>query len=453
METGKQFTLLIVDDEEAILASLRRIFKKGPLIVYSAKSGEEALAIMDQTRVDAAIIDLKMRGMDGLTLLQKIKNKSVLTKVLMLTGHGGVKDAVSAISFGALDFLEKPFCANELRKKILKIADSCQLYCQVDHLLQDLRHRFDYSKLIGESPAMLEIKDLIAQVSNSDASVLIQGESGTGKELVAMAIHHHSQRKQEHFVPVDCAALGDGLMQSELFGHSKGAFTGAVSANSGLIRSAHMGTLFLDEIGELDLPLQSRLLRTLQQRMVRPVGSSQLHEVDVRVVSATNRHVATEVAKGRFREDLYYRLNTVLIELPPLRDRREDIPVLTDFFMNHFCKEDTCVKSVSDDAMECLNAYSWPGNVRELSNVLCRATLLSHNEEIKPTALPREIWNPIKNINKNACCIQGNKLEDYEKHAIENALSRSANNRRRAAMILGIGEATLYRKLKKYNLF
>lgn len=447
-----KFALLVVDDEEYILSSIKRMFKRDDYLIYLAQNGDEALWIIERTRIDAAIVDLKMPGMDGLTLLTQIRKRFVLTKVLMLTGHGGVQEAVKAMSLGAVDFIEKPIAADALHARIKQLAEQWQQTSDHSKRRHDLHRQYQFSELIGESPSMLEVKELVARVADTEASVMIQGESGTGKELVALALHFNSSRNVKNFVPVDCASLGEGLIQSELFGHTRGAFTGALSAHAGLIRHAHEGTLFLDEIGEMDLTLQARLLRTLQQRMVRPVGSNQEYKVDIRVISATNRQLNQEIAAGHFREDLYYRLNTISIELPPLRRRREDIPMLVDYFIKQSQKKNKQIKRITDDAMACLCAYDWPGNVRELANIVFRAVVLSRDAVIHPDVLPVELLNRIDGSISPPFLVAGDTLDDYEKYAIESALKKADNNRRRAADILGIGEATLYRKLKKYHL-
>ncbi len=452
MDISVKFALLVVDDEEYILSSIKRMFKRDDYLIYLAQSGDEALWILERTRIDAAIVDLKMPGMDGLTLLAQIRKRFVLTRVLMLTGHGGVQEAVKAMALGAVDFIEKPIAADVLHGRIKQIAEQWQQTSEHRRRRHELDRQYQFSELIGESPPMLEVKEMVARVADTDASVMIQGESGTGKELVALAIHFNSSRHVKNFVPVDCASLGEGLIQSELFGHTRGAFTGALSAHAGLIRHAHEGTLFLDEIGEMDLTLQARLLRTLQQRVVRPVGSNQEYKVDIRVISATNRQLTQEIAAGHFREDLYYRLNTISIELPPLRRRREDIPMLVDFFIKKNHNSSKQITGIDDDALACLCAYDWPGNVRELANIVFRAVVLSRHAVICPDALPAELLNRVADDSAPDQPVTGDTLDKYEQFAIESALAKVGNNRRRAAEILGIGEATLYRKLKKYHL-
>ncbi len=448
----EKFSLMVVDDEEYVLSSIKRIFQRNDYHLYLAHSGEEALWILDRTRIDAAIVDLKMPHMDGLTLLEQIRQRSMLTRVLMLTGHGGIQDAVHAMSLGAVDFIEKPICADQLHARIKLIANQWQEYQEHRRRRSNLYRNHHFPELIGESPAMLDVKELVVRIADSDVSVMIQGETGTGKELVAMAIHYNSSRRDQKFVPVDCASLGDGVIQSELFGHARGAFTGAMSAHPGLIRHADGGTLFFDEIGEMDLQLQARLLRTLQQRLVRPVGSNQEYKVDVRVISATNRQLTKEIAAGHFREDLYFRLNTILIDLPPLRLRKEDIPTLVDYFIKHNSREQKQVTGIDADALDLLCAYEWPGNVRELANVVFRAVVLSSDNIIRPDVLPQEVMQLASEKSPASASLTGDALDDYERLAIINALEKGNHHRRRVAEILGIGEATLYRKLKKYRL-
>jgi DNA-binding NtrC family response regulator len=298
---------------------------------------------------------------------------------------------------------------------------------------------------------MLRLKERIAQVGPTDASVIIEGETGTGKELVARAIHHHSHRSHHVFMPVDCGAIAESVIESELFGHVKGAFTGAHDASQGLIRSANRGTLFFDEVGELPLAMQVKLLRTIQEREVRPVGSPRSYPIDVRIVAATNKNLAKEAAVGRFREDLLYRLNVVRIHVPPLREHREDIPLLARFFVRDFRTSVSRVKDISREAIECLERYVWPGNIRELANVIRRATALGAGDSILPEDLPRHIYAGPEAAGRSVEPEDGT-LEAYEKAAIRNALAASRGNRKKAARILGIGEATLYRKIARYGL-
>jgi len=447
------FSLLIVDDESAVLSSLKRVFLDEEYQIHTAQSALEALALIGRVRIDAALIDLKMPDMDGLALLEELNKGYPLIMVIMLTGHGGVQKAVDAVKLGAVDFLEKPYEPERLRARVAQLHRIWQLGEENRKLKDEIEFHFGFEKLVGNSTAILKLKQMIVQVGPGDASILIQGETGTGKELVSRAIHRHSHRSDNSFVPVDCAAISETVIESELFGHVKGAFTGAHISTLGLIRSADKGTLFLDEVGELSPAMQAKLLRTLQEGVVRPVGSSKNYKVDIRIVSATNRDLTEEIGRKAFREDLYYRLNVVALNVPPLRDRKNDIPLLARFFVKRFGSEYSPVKDISKHALICLENYNWPGNIRELENVIQRAIALAKGESIQPEDLPLEIYSP-----SGSAAIQGieaprdESMEAYEMAAINNALSKCGNSRRKAAQILKISEATLYRKIIKYGI-
>ncbi|MFH1480964.1 MAG: sigma-54 dependent transcriptional regulator [Pseudomonadota bacterium] len=454
METDlPRFSLLFVDDDPQILSLLEKTFAKENYQIHTALNSKDALAIFAETRIDAALVDLKMPGMDGFTLLKRIKEGYPEIMVSILTGYGSVEDAVQAMKLGAVDFLEKPFSPPRLRAFMAQIYRIWELREENKNLRAAVESRFAFDPLVGKSTAMLEMKDLIAQVGPSSSTILIQGESGTGKELVARAIHAHSPRARNTFVPVDCAAISETIMESELFGHTKGAFTGAHISTLGLIRSAGKGTLFLDEVGELSPAPQAKLLRTIQEKEVRPVGSSQSYPVDIRVLAATNRDLATEVAKGLFREDLYYRLNVLTIRIPPLRELKEDIPLLAAHFLKRFSTTQSPVKKISQEALLCMAEYDWPGNIRELENVIRRAIALYKGDSILPEDLPLNIYTPpsLKAPESTGLSSRGS-LASSEIAAIKNALAESGNNRKKAAQILKIGEATLYRKIKKYGI-
>jgi DNA-binding NtrC family response regulator len=447
-----QFGLLIVDDEPAIVGSLKRIFRKAPYILYSAGSGMEALDLLKVSAVDAALVDLRMPQMDGLQLLKQMRRSYPHVKVVMLTGYGGVKEAVEAIQSGAVDFLQKPFESETIEARISQLYHIWRLELENRRLRERLQFQFGYDQLIGNSTAMLKLKKMVLQASGTDASVLIQGATGTGKELVARAIHHHSARKEHPFVPVDCGSISETVMGSELFGHVKGAFTGAHESTRGLIRSADKGTLFLDEIGELSLSMQVKLLRTIQEKEVRPVGASQSCPVNVRFLAATNRNLEEEVDQGRFRQDLYYRLNVVVVGVPSLEARPDDIPLLSRYFIEKFSSPASPVMRISKDAQACLNAYDWPGNVRELENAMRRAMALGQGETVLPADLPEKIHGGHHQCSPSSDGISANSMAAYERAAIRNALLKCHGHRKKAASMLAIGEATLYRKLNKYEL-
>jgi DNA-binding NtrC family response regulator len=447
-----RFSLLLVDDEPALLKSLKRVFCKSPFDIHTAQNGYAAMEILSNIRIDAALIDLKMPGMDGMQLLAKIKSKWPLVRVVILTGFGGVSEAVEAINLGATDFLQKPFENEAVDSRINQIYHIWRLEQENSRLKEQVQSQFGYEPLIGNSTAILKLKKMISQVAASDASVLIQGETGTGKELVARAIHFHSPRKSRRFVPVDCGGISETVIGSELFGHVKGAFTGAHETTTGLIRSADKGTLFLDEIGELPLSMQVKLLRTLQEKEVRPVGASQSKPVDVRFIAATNRNLEDEIDQGRFRQDLYYRLNVVVLGVPSLSARVDDIPLLARHFVQLFATPASPVRRISNTALNCMNAYDWPGNVRELENVVRRAVAMGQNENIEPGDLPEKIYNGSYQGIGADDPVDRDSLVAYEMAAIRNALTKCQGHRKQAARMLGIGEATLYRKLNKFQL-
>jgi DNA-binding NtrC family response regulator len=447
----RSFTLLLVDDEPAVIASLRRLFRKEPYEILTAENGEGALAVLQQNRIDASVIDLKMPGMDGMALLEKIRAEWPSVKVLMLTGHGGVAEAVQAVKLGAVDFLQKHYEPESLLSRIHQLHQIWSLEQENRQLKEQAQFQFGFEQLIGSAAAIMSLKKQILQVASADAGILIQGETGTGKELVARAIHYHSTRRDEPFVTVDCAGISEAVMGSELFGHVKGAFTGAHETTPGLVRAADKGTLFLDEVGELPLSMQVKLLRTLQEKEVRPVGASRNFPVDVRVLAATNRNLEKEVEEGRFRQDLFYRLNVVVLGVPPLRERREDIPFLARYLIERFKTPASPVAAISLSALTVLQNYDWPGNVRELENVIRRAAAMGQQAEITTTDLPEAIGGsaPAAGVQP---VLESDTLEFYELAAIRNALTKCDGHRRKTAQMLGIGEATLYRKLNKYKL-
>ena len=446
-----QFSLIIVDDDPAILAALKRVFRNAPYNIHTAENGLVALELMQELKIDAALVDLKMPEMSGLELLEQIRNQWPWIQVVILTGFGGVKEAVEAIQMGAADFLQKPFEAETIEARMNQIYHIWSLEQENKRLREKIQFQFGYDQLIGNSTAMLKLKKMIMQVAGSDASVLIQGETGTGKELVARSIHHHSPRSNHPFVPVDCASISETVMGSELFGHVKGAFTGAHETTKGLIRAADKGTLFLDEVGELPLAMQGKLLRAIQEKEVRPVGSSQSHHVDVRIVAATNRNLEEEVTHGRFRQDLYFRLNVVVLGVPSLSSRLDDIPLIVRYFIQQFATPASTVTILSNEALACMNAYDWPGNVRELENVIRRAVAMGQGQGIMPQDLPENIYNG-QPMSADSDELNKDSLAAYELAAIRNALIKSDGHRKKAASILGIGEATLYRKLSKYRI-
>jgi DNA-binding NtrC family response regulator len=450
-EQLRKFSLLFVDDESSILSSMQRIFRKSPYELHTATNGFEALDVLEKTPVDAAFVDLKMPKMDGMVLLEQMRADYPSVRVVILTGHGGVKDAVHAIKLGAVDFLQKPFEPENLTARMEQLYRMWRLEQENRRLKRQVQQQFDYDQLIGNSTAMLSLKKMIVQLAGVDAAILIQGETGTGKELVARAVHFHSPRSSQPFVPVDCAGMSETVMGSELFGHVKGAFTGAHETTRGLFRTADKGTLFLDEVGELPLSMQMKLLRVIQEREVRPVGASQSYPVDVRILAATNRDLEQEVAEGHFRQDLFYRLNVVTVGTPRLSDRKDDIALLSRHFVQKFITPATTVHRLSQEAMTCLTNYDWPGNVRELENVIRRAVAIGQEDQILPCDLPESINGGNNGPSSLPDDTSADSLAAYELNAIRNALTKCEGHRKKAARLLGIGEATLYRKLNKYQ--
>ncbi len=449
MENENPFTLLIVDDEQNILLSMRRLFARSPYRLLFAQDGMKALDCLGKNRVDLMLLDLKMPGMNGMDVLKVVVDTHPNLKVILLTGHGGVQDAVIAIKLGATDFIEKSVSPDMLRQKIAHAYQMWRIEHENSKMRDQLAAHFRFDELVGDSPPMIELKSMIARISPSEVSILIQGESGTGKELVAQAIHAHSSRKSEVFIPVDCASINEALMESELFGHSKGAFTGADQPTLGLIRSADKGTLFLDEVGELPLNMQAKLLRTIQERTVRPVGSTRTIAVDIRIISATNRNLVEFIALGAFRHDLYYRLSAMTLHVPPLRNRCDDIVSLARYFIEKNSKK-SAVKELSDKSITALQNYDWPGNVRELYNVIQCAIAISSTDTIVADDLTGLKISSVSACNETAP--ENASLADYAQDAIRSALNQTSGNRRNAAKLLGISEATLYRRIKQYRL-
>jgi DNA-binding NtrC family response regulator len=450
--TQSKFSCLLVDDDPNIISLLESLFKDTSYQIYTAMNGKSALSLMEKVRIDATLIDLVMPEMDGITLLKEIKKDHPDTMAIMLSGYGCVESAVKAVKLGAVDFLEKPVSPEGLRCCLAQLYEKWKAKKENRIPGNKKQSRFGYGQLVGRSTAVKKLKQIIAQVGPTDAPVLIQGHTGTGKELAARAVHYHSRRSQKSFMPVDCAAISESVIESELFGHVKGAFTGAHISTLGIIRSADTGTLFLDEIGELPQSVQAKLLRTIQEREVRPVGSSKRYPVDIRVIAATNRDLEEEVLKGSFNEALFYRLNVVNINVPQLKDRMEDIPLLAKHFAKRFAFADSQVKDITPDALDCLEAYDWPGNIRELENVIQRAIALGSKNLIRTWDLPKKIYALSAKTSKSLSKPTRGTLAWYEKKAIQNALAKSSGNRKNAAMLLDVGEATIYRKINKYHI-
>ncbi len=442
--------ILVVDDDAVARQLLADALRKDGYDVEIAAGGADAIALGGTRRFDVVLTDIRMGEVDGLAVLREFRQRSPETAIVLLTAFGSMDGAIEGIKQGAYDYLAKPFKKEEIRLVVRRSLEHSRLVRENARIREELRER-QGSPLIGSSPAMLEVYKLVARVSAGRSTVLLEGESGTGKELVARAVHANSPRRDRPFVPVNCAALTETLLESELFGHERGAFTGAVASKRGLFETADQGTLFLDEIGDIGPALQVKLLRVIQEQEVRHVGGTASVKVDVRIVAATNRDLSQMVKDGKFREDLFYRLNVVRIVMPPLRDRREDIPMLA----HHFLQQATVsgsrpVRGFVPETMALLERYHWPGNVRELENVIERTVSLAPGPLIMPDDLP-------ETVRKSEAAPAGGddallSLEEVEKRHLGKVLRETGGNKVRAARILGIDRRTLYRMAERFGM-
>ena len=451
MTTEETMSILVVDDESEMRKLLQDILEEDHYRVITASNGQEALTRMDMEKFPVVVTDIRMKGMDGFGLLENVVQKHPESNLIMMTAFGTVESAVEAMKHGAFDYLTKPVKADELLVTVQKAMREALLRQEVNQLRQVVGREFAFDQILGKSKPMREIFDLIRRVANSQTNILITGESGTGKELVAKALHFNSQRKSKPFVPVNCAAIPELLLESELFGHVRGAFTDAKSDKRGLFEEAHEGTLFLDEVSELPMMLQAKLLRAVQEREIRRVGATRSTSVNVRLIAATNVMLAEEVQAKRFREDLYYRLNVIEIRLPPLRERKEDIPLLAHGLLRKcLTAQQKHVEDISDSALARLIDYPWPGNVRELENIVERAATLTQGPTISLEDLPANI----RDVQG-----EGQFIEDAVEHIlplvqvewnyIRRILEKMGGNKYQTAHVLGIDRKTLYRKLSE----
>ncbi len=443
------FTVLVVDDEETALELCSQVAADMGLSVRAAETTEKALEILEQYPVDITLTDLRVPELGGMELLRRIRALYPHISVLVLTQYGSIETAVEATRLGANDYVTKPYHVDELRAKLERVVHAQQLEQENRVLREELRSRPGFGGLIGVSSKMQRVYQLIEKVSQHTCPVLILGESGTGKELVARSIHFASARRHRPFVPVDCSALVSTLIESELFGYVKGAFTGAQQNRHGLLEVAEGGTVFLDEIADLPVDLQAKLLRALQEKEIKPVGSTDRVGINVRVIAATNRDLEEAIRKGAFRQDLYFRLNVVQLKLPLLRERKTDIPLLVNYFLEKFSSAQHPVRSLSEEAMSRLMAYDWPGNVRELENAIERAVALGSGPVLQVNDLPTNLQQGTTER------LPGSEelvpLEELERRAIFRALRETGGDKLAAARLLGIGKTTLYRKLKEYE--
>lgn len=457
MTPDKQANILVVDDDPGHLTTLKTIIKSWGYQVKTADDGTKAVKIVKEKPFDLILMDVRMTLMSGIEALKQIKAYNPAIPILIMTAYSSVESAVEALKAGAYDYLTKPLDFEALKITMERALEHVGLKAENLILKEKLRENFDLKNIIGKSQPMKELIEMVAMIAPSEATVLITGESGTGKELIARSIHFNSHRKDHPLVIVNCAALAETLLESELFGHEKGAFTGADRRREGRFMQANKGTIFLDEIGETSATMQAKLLRVIQEREIQRVGSEEPMNVDVRILAATNRDLKKDVEAGRFREDLYYRLNVVTLEVPPLRDRLDDIPLLAQYFLERYSRKNRKqVKGFSPFAMDMLLKYQWPGNVRELENAVERAVILLPGDYITEKEFPLSITQSYsaesdRNIPQFSA-LETRPLEEIEKEAILAALEAAGGNKSEAARRLGINRKTLHKKLKLYGV-
>ncbi len=448
--------VLIVDDEKGMRDLLYKVLKKEGYDVLLAQDGEEGLDIIKTEPLDVVIADLDMPVMNGLEMVRQAKEFDPSLTIIIITAYASIENAIEALKLGAYDYLTKPFNIEEIKLTVKRAFERLRLISENSYLRSEIEEKLYFPGIIGKSDSMQKVVELIKAVSPTDSLVLIEGESGTGKELVARAIHENSRRKEAPFVVLNCGALAEGVLESELFGHERGSFSGAFTQRKGKFELAHRGTLFIDEIGELSLSAQTRLLRVLQEKEFERVGGNTSIKVDVRIIAATNKTLSKEVKEGKFREDLFFRLNVFKILLPPLRERKDDIPELSKYFLEKYCKEiNKNITGFSPEAIKILKGYSWHGNIRELQNVIERAVVLCNGTIITPRELPEDLIQKgevtnLANLYENETLDEA--IERIEKSLIIKALKKANFSQTHTAEILGIKRTTLRYKLEKYGL-
>jgi len=457
-----KYTILVADDEELLRWSIKEIVSRKGYRVVVAANGREAREVYHRDHPDLSLLDIQMPELTGMEVLKQIMAEEPQALVVMISAYGQVERAVAACRLGAQDFVCKPFDNDDLLRRIERILEPVRLRHQVEGLLADQRQRYAIDQIVGQSESLREVFTLIRKVAATpNTTVLITGESGTGKDLVAKVIHHQSARAEQPMVEINCAAIPEHLLESELFGHEKGSFTGAGERKLGLVERANGGTLFLDEVGDMALDLQAKLLRLLENRTIRRVGGVDDLGVDLRVIAATNRDLSKRVEEGAFRADLYYRLNVLPIRLPALRERQGDAPLLVRFFLDRLNREmGKQVRTIGEDALACLSAYAWPGNVRELKNVIERAHILADGERIEVSDLPAEVRGggaggaPAGVATATAFGLpeQGIDLEEVERRLLTDALARTQGNQTQAAALLRLGRDALRYRMKKFGM-
>ncbi len=445
--------ILIIDDEkdqaEAIAESLRNV----GYTCSTAESGNKVVDIIRKDRIDVVITDLVMHDIDGMKILKEIKEKTPDTEVILITGHGTVETAVTSMQKGAATYLLKPININLLRAAVDKVVENQDIVRSNIELHKQLEEKFGFAGIVGNSQQMHRIFNILKQIASTTATVMVVGESGTGKELIARAIHYNGPRKNNPFVELNSAAISETLLESELFGHEKGAFTGALYQRKGKFEYANNGTLFLDEVGDMPLTTQAKLLRVIEDGRIVRIGSNETTKIDVRIIAATNKDLGALVKEGKFREDLYFRFNVICLRLPPLRERQEDVFLLMDTFIKEFSKKNgKKIKDITPEARKILFRYNWPGNVRELKNCIESMIVFDQNGILDIDDIPEHIYKSNRTALTGPVFPVGITLEEMEKELMKNTLAYVGGNRGETAKILGIGERTLYRKLEKYNL-
>ena len=452
IEPANFLNLLIVDDERSIREACREVAQSLGYSAHIADSSEQAFRALDLQAFDLVLLDLRLPGAGGLDALRRIKERRPDALVIVVTGYGTVQSAVQAMKNGAYDYVTKPFSVDELKLLLVRVANHLKLKSENRMLREKVKSKQGFGGIVGRAPEMEKLYRIIAKAANSVHPVLILGESGTGKEMVARSIHYSGPFRDKPFIPIDCGSLVPTLIESELFGYVKGAFTGANQSKDGLMAMAEGGTIFLDEVGELPVDLQAKMLRAIQEKEIRPVGSTRRVPINVRILAATNRDLDQAVTLGNFRRDLYFRLNVLSLRIPPLRERRQDIPLLIGHFLERLTRTSGIEKVLSDDALKAMLAYDWPGNVRELENCLERSYAFTTGPTIQVADLPHEIANlapPPSHTNGNGH-LKIIPMAELEKQTILKAITDLNGDKLQAARLLGIGKTTLYRKLKDY---
>ena len=453
---ANMLNLLIVDDERAIRDGCREVGQALGFTTYIADTAEHAFRIIETASVDVVLLDLRLPGTGGLEILREVKKRRPETVVVVITGYATVQSAVQAMKHGAYDYVTKPFNLEELRLLLERVLGHLQLASENHLLREQVKSKQGFGSIVGRSPEMEKLYRIITKAAHSTHPVLVLGESGTGKEMVARAIHFSGPYRDKPFIPVDCGSLVPTLIESELFGYTKGAFTGAVRSKDGLLALADGGTVFLDEIGELPVDLQAKLLRALQEKEIRPVGGTKAIPINVRILAATNKDLEQAVAQGTFRRDLYFRLNVLTLRIPPLRERKQDIPLLTGHFLEQLARASGVQRNISDEALKLMLSFEWPGNVRELENCLNKACAMTSGPTIHVSDLSSSVQN-WKAQNETRVSLQPEEadaitpLADLERNAILGAIEQLHGDKLEAARLLGIGKTTLYRKLKEYG--